>query len=192
MDNLYSAPQADLNTTSDDEFDTYNPQFFSVHGRIGRLRYLGYSWLAMFVLCFFIGIVAAVALPAMSRGGAGGTGMAFLALLYIPVFAVALIMAKRRLNDLDHSGWLSILMLIPLLNFFFGLYLIFGSGTEGSNNYGPAPAKNSTLLVVGAIVFPIVAVFFIGILAAVAIPSYQKYQERARSAAAHQTPAVTP
>ena len=37
---------------------------------------------------------------------------------------------KRRLNDLDQSGWWGIMMIIPLLNFFFGLYLVFAPGNK--------------------------------------------------------------
>ena len=186
MNNPYSAPNAVLSEpVSDDE--TYEPALFSLHGRIGRLRYLAYSFVAMIVMSFFIGIAAAVAIPQFAGKNEPGAGlMLVMFLLYIPIIAVGLIMVKRRLNDLDHSGWFSLLMIVPFLNFIFGLYLMFGSGSPGTNSYGPRPAKNSWLMVIGGLILPIIAI--IGILAAVAIPSYQKYVERAKSAAAHQAP----
>jgi hypothetical protein len=41
MSNPYAAPDAVLSDVAEDE--TYEPQIFSVNGRIGRLRYLAYS-----------------------------------------------------------------------------------------------------------------------------------------------------
>lgn len=49
MENVYTAPGADLSMTTDD--GTYAPKFFAVDGRIGRIRYLAYHWLT--VLAFF-------------------------------------------------------------------------------------------------------------------------------------------
>lgn len=42
----------------------------------------------------------------------------------------------KRLHDLNQSGWLSLLKLIPIVNFFFGLYLIIRPGDLDSNKYG--------------------------------------------------------
>jgi hypothetical protein len=42
----------------------------------------------------------------------------------------------RRWHDLGHSGWMSLLQLIPVVNFFVLLYLIFAKGDEGANQYG--------------------------------------------------------
>ena len=54
---------------------------------------------------------------------------------------------KRRLNDLDKSGWWQLLYLVPIVNILFALYLLFWPGTKGSNNYGLQPAKNSPLFI---------------------------------------------
>jgi uncharacterized membrane protein YhaH (DUF805 family) len=184
MSNPYAAPDAVLSDVGEDE--TYEPQIFSVNGRIGRLRYLAYSWLLGFILMFVIGIVAAVLLPVLVKKGSHGPGMLFMILLYAPVIAVALVMAKRRFNDLNLSGWLSPLILVPFLNILVGLYLLFAPGTKGANNHGPQPTKNSTILVIVGVVGPIFMIAIIGILAAIAIPAYQSYVMRAKAAAAQQ------
>lgn len=49
----------------------------------------------------------------------------------------------RRLHDLGHSGWFSLLMFIPIVGPFLwlGLFIYCGffSGQPGENKYGPAP-----------------------------------------------------
>ena len=47
--------------------------------------------------------------------------------------------AIRRLHDLNKSGWFTLLMIIPIVGFFFGWYLILVKGTTGSNRYGSDP-----------------------------------------------------
>ena len=114
-------------------------------------------------------------------GGLQGLAVSLVMLvrIYVPVFGTSLIITKRRLNDLNHSGWWSLLLFVPFVNIIVGLYLTFGSGTDGPNDYGLPPAKNSPLLLIGGLLLPIV---FIGILAAVALPAYQKYLMRAEAA----------
>ncbi len=184
MNNPYASPDAVLSEPATGNAP-YQPKFFSVHGRIGRLRYLAYSFTAMFVLSFAIGALAGVLMPALSGGKAGdGAGLIVLALINIPLVAIGIIITKRRFNDLDLSGWWSLLMFVPLINLIAWLYLMFGSGTEGPNRFGPPPSKNSVLVMIGGLMLPIV--FVVGILAAIAIPAYQQYVQRANAAAAQQ------
>lgn len=158
---------------------TYEPKLFAIHGRIGRLRYLAYTFSTALILSFVLGIFAAILFPlAGVRGGAGG--LIAMGLIYISLLLIPLVITKRRLNDLDHTGWWALLMVVPFVNLLMGLYLTFGAGTKGSNRYGLPPAKNSTLVVIGAMGLPVVAV--IGMLAAIAIPAYQQYQLRAKAA----------
>lgn len=184
MSNPYAAPDAVLADPDADD-GTYEPKIFSVHGRIGRLRYLAYSWLTMVIISMVAGTLAAILVPIL--GGKNTVGMIVMAVcLYVPIIAVSLIMTKRRLNDLDNSGWLGLLMLVPFVNFFMGLYLIFAGGTKGANSYGPPPSKNSILVVIAGTLLP--AIFIIGIVAAIALPAYQSYVQRAKSAAVQQHP----
>jgi len=180
LNNPYTAPTAAIDDIEAD--DTYTPKIFALSGRIGRLRYIAYTWLAQLLFCFVVGIVAAIAIPLFFRGNANGAalGVFMLIIFYVPAIAINLIYTRRRLNDLDQTGWLGLLVLVPFVNILFILYLIFGSGTDGSNRFGPAPSKqsNAALWVILILFFGIV---IIGILAAVAIPAYQKYQVKARA-----------
>ncbi len=177
MSNPYASPHA--NVTDFDENETYQPRIFSTQGRLGRLRYMAYSCIVQFVLLFFFGVAAAVLMPASNTGtdNVPNSFIMIVILFYIPIIAAAFIMAKRRLNDLDKSGWLSLLLLVPLVNFFLAIYLLFGPGSPGSNSYGPKAIPNSSWLY-AFIILPIL----IGILAAIAIPAYQEYAKRAQAA----------
>lgn len=163
--NPYQGPDAQ---TAIDE-DTYTPKIFSFHGRLGRMRYLAYLMLSYFASY-------AVLIPAMMLIGGGMEGSGGLAAVGWLIYAVAMIfgvvaaftLAKRRLNDLDKSGWLSLILVVPLVNMIFGLYLLFARGTEGSNDYGPEPEANSTWHFVVGLSLPIIGI--IGIIAAVVIP----------------------
>lgn len=179
MNNPYLAPNATLSELASTG-ETYQPEFFSLHGRIGRVRYLAFSFLAMTLLSIVMGVLTGLLSMMLKKSDLMGAGVIGALLINIPVILVAVVMTKRRLHDLDRTGWAALFMLIPILNFFFGLYLMFASGSEGANRYGPKPVKNSVLLVIAGLLLP--AVFVMGILAAVALPAYKSYTMRAKAA----------
>lgn len=177
--NPYASPEAN---TIDSDQETYQPRIFSVQGRIGRIRYLAYSFvttlLVIVILGIFMGITMAVA--GANDDPSNPILMALAALFYLSYFVIYFIMAKRRLNDLDKSGWFSLLNFIPLVNIGLIIYLIFFPGTEGANSYGPQPEKNPIGLVILGVIVPISFFAGLGILAAVAIPAYQDYIKQAQ------------
>ena len=63
-----------------------------------------------------------------------GLGFSVIFLLYLYFLWVITI---RRLHDMNRSGWYSLFFLLPILNVLLSLYLLFGSGSTGSNRYGP-------------------------------------------------------
>ncbi|MFH0050774.1 hypothetical protein ACG3SN_22785, partial [Pseudomonas aeruginosa] len=73
--------------------------------------------------------------------------------------------------------WLWLLNCVPVGGSVFGILMLVLPGSTGANRYGPPPPANSTGVKVLAsliILLPIV-----GIIAAIALPSYQGYLERA-------------
>ena len=179
-------------------------RFFSYSSRIGRLRYFAYG-MGVFLLL----------LPALVLTGAlWALKMYFLAgvlgvACYVFMFTMSFVFAVRRLHDMDASGWWCLIIgaalastlmkamgLIPANLFWLSallgladlvlvLVLLFKSGTQGDNRFGPVPPPNSTWVVVGAWSFLIVP-FFGGILAAIAIPAYQDYVAHSQTAEAIQ------
>ncbi len=169
--NPYSAPDAALDTGAQDEL--YEPKIFSFNGRIGRLRYLAYSFAVNVALML-------VMIPLMGAsaflGGAAGPesmgilAMAGMAVFYIVTIVISVMFCKRRLNDLNRSGWWFLLFIVPFLNIALAIYLLFFPGTDGSNNFGPAPSANSIGVIILGWMFP--ALMLLGILAAIAIPMF--------------------
>nr|WP_256489347.1 DUF805 domain-containing protein [Pleionea sp. CnH1-48] len=146
--------------------------------RIGRIRYLAYSFGVTFLMAMLLGIVFAI------TGGSfdnlsGGITMILGAVFYVGIIVLTFVMMIRRLNDLGQSGWLSLLYLIPLLNLLLTIYLVFFPGDEGANKYGGKPVPNTALTWIVGLIAPLVVI--IGILAAVAIPAYSDYVQRAQA-----------
>lgn len=174
--NPYAAPTA---ADIGNDAATYQPQIFSFSGRIGRARYLAYgmAWsLLIYLVAAIIGVVSTVMI-----GDSGGAAIIVAGLaIYVLMLVPAIAMMVRRLNDLNHSGWFSLLMLVPIANLVLALYILFAPGTKGPNNYGPAPVPNTGGVIAAALILPLILIT--GILAAIAIPAYQDYVERAQAA----------
>jgi len=177
MANRYSPPKAEVGdiTSENEEFQAI--KLWSATGRIGRLRYLAYFTVAYLITAFGGGIVAAILIPSM-----GSSGIGFLYLVYIPLLIFNILTLIKRSHDMNWSGWtVLIAMFIPFAIFIW----IFKAGTDGVNDYGAPPPPNTTGIKVLGFLFPVLVIAIIGILAAIAIPAYQKYVERAHAAQQH-------
>lgn len=169
--NPYSAPDAALDTGVQDEL--YEPNIFSFNGRIGRLRYLAYSFAVNFVLMLvMIPLMGATAFVGGAAGpeSMGVLGMVAMAVFYIVTIVISVMFSKRRLNDLNRSGWWFLLFIVPIVNLLLAIYLIFFPGTDGSNNFGPAPTANSIGVQILGWMLPVL--MLLGILSAIAIPMF--------------------
>ncbi|ATQ85205.1 DUF805 domain-containing protein [Moraxella osloensis] len=157
-----------------------NRRFFDWHGRVSRVQFLAYSTfnaliaLMLVALLFvmiggFQGMVNASSeqLP-MSLLGASSIGVAVL-------FYLQLAVSKRRFNDLNKTGWLALLMLVPGVNVLVYLYLLAVKGSEGANYYGLPARPASQLKTVLMLLIPLLVMSLIGLLTQVVVPSYQSY-----------------
>lgn len=178
--NPYAAPAREL-TVDDSTVGFGNPVVFSWNSRIGRLRYLARVCLSgiacNLLLLLFIG--GAAFTGAEAPDAALNVVLAYLVVAAVSIF-LGLMFAVQRLHDLNHTGWLSLLMVIPVINFLMGLYLVFARGTAGKNDYGLPPPPNTLGVTLAGLILPLIAV--IGIIAAIAIPAYQEYALRAQQA----------
>ena len=156
--NPYATPTAKVETNSfDDEFGSL--RLFSAEGRLGRIRYLMYS-LGLSLVAMIL-VMAVAMIPFV--------GFILMIAIYIALIVVNVFLTIQRCHDFNMTGWLSLLLLVPLAPLVF----YFIPGTKAQNDYGYQPPPNSTAIKVGA--FAILALFVIAIAAAVLIPAYQAY-----------------
>lgn len=164
----YAPPQANVA----EQLPQYSElKVLGVSGRIGRVRYLG--WLMAMTLCFIPIMLIGTGIAAMSSTLA----MLALGIASIAAVVIGIFIGVQRLHDIGWSGWLLLVHLIPVVGSVFALLLLIIPGTQGVNRYGPPPPPNSTAVKVLAWLFLLVPVT--GIVAAIAIPQYQGYVERA-------------
>lgn len=109
-------------------------EIFTTDGRLNRLRYLKYQvfWsLTVAIVGFIGGFVTSdaesilITVPARILSLVGSIG--------------GIMLTVRRLHDLDKSGWFILLALVPIVNMFFAIYVLFFKGTDGSNRFGADP-----------------------------------------------------
>lgn len=161
--NPYSAPRSQTISGISEDLPQ-EVKIFSTSGRIGRARYVVYLFglsLLIMVGGFLLSLITA--------------GLAMIP-AYIALLVIQFMLTIQRCHDFDTSGWLSLLIFVPLVNFMF----IFIPGTNDTNRWGSKTMPNSTAMVVGAWICALI-IPLSGILAAIAIPQYQKYVERAKA-----------
>ncbi len=165
-ENPYTAPNAALATGQP---ALNQPIILSSKGRIGRLRYLAYSS-CLIILCvplmIIIGSISRVAGIGIYQTGTTSSSDVFSLATGLIAGIVLIIFEKRRLNDLNRSGWWILLNAVPFINFLLAVYIVFFPGTKGSNNFGPAPAENSPRVKILAW-GPLTLVIILAILAAI-------------------------
>lgn len=162
--NPFVAPQAAVDDNQDFADSRFKLNLFSSAGRIGRVRYLTYSMGIGLLI-----ILAGVALSAI-------TSPMLIFVAYAAMFYANFMLTIKRCHDFDTTGWLSLLIFVPLV----GLIFMLIPGTDGPNRFGRKTAPNGSTGVI--LISILVGIMVIGILAAIAIPAYQDYTQRARAA----------
>lgn len=113
---------------------------FSFEGRLRRIHYFMYLLTGGLIFGFAY-LVIGVGLGALFKS------VALPIILLLP-FIVAyvwfcLAVGVKRLHDMGKSGVYYLLLLIPVVNFFWGLYMLLCDGTVGPNAYGPDPKRRA-------------------------------------------------
>ena len=93
-------------------------KLFNADGRIPRKDWI--IWIVAIAIIF--GIIAWIL---------GDRAQWVQGALSIIAGIAGIFMGIKRLHDLDKSGWLYLLGIIPIVNFFFAIYLIAFKGTDG-------------------------------------------------------------
>ena len=117
-------------------------QYVNFNGRARRKEY----W--MFVLFYSLLLITAMFLDNilgldfkydfMGQTISAGYGWLYL-LVGVLHFLPGLGVVVRRLHDVGKSGWMYLIILIPLIGIIWLLILFVKDGYEGENKYGPNP-----------------------------------------------------
>jgi len=110
-------------------------QYADFNGRARRTEY----WI--FVLFNIIFSIAAGVLDSLF-----GTHGLFSGIYALAVFIPSLAVSVRRLHDVNKSGWMILILLIPLIGIIWFLILTVTEGTPGENQYGPNPKEEPSLV----------------------------------------------
>lgn len=118
--------------------DNLKEKFLTYNGRITRSQY----WLGLFfimIVSFAFGLVFSI-LGFGGNDGALGVDVIFTLIMVYPAFCLYI----KRFHDMDKSGWFSLLLIVPVVNMFVGLFWLgFVKGTDGANKYGEDPLSVS-------------------------------------------------
>lgn len=167
--NPYAAPRAPVADVDAREHGVQPVKLFSARGRVGRLRYFSYS-IAGYLVTGIAAFVLSISMAAAGQSAAIGV------LTLIPYFIFIVLLTLQRSHDMNWTGWTAPLAFIPVV----GLVWLFKSGTQGVNRFGSPPPPNTLSVKILAWILPGIA--FVGIVAAIALPAYQQYVQRAKAA----------
>lgn len=178
--NPYATPNSAVEVDSNDGYAELN--YHNARGRIGRMRYIAWSaglgiifYLVMLVAGLILGLAGASSFLTSSGSVnpdifGSMTGIAFVVvtgILYIAMFVYMFRFTIKRCHDFNVSGWLSLLIFVPLLPLIFW----FIPGTDGENRYGlPTPPNTTGVKVLFWLTIGFVALAIIGMIAAIVVP----------------------
>ena len=158
--NPYQPPTAAVADAGD---PTQPVRLFAVSGRIGRARYIAYGFGLYALVMFVAGIVA---------GALGEPGVAVMMAAWLGLAVIGVMLTIQRCHDFNMSGWLSLLIILPIVNLIF----LVIPGTDGANRFGPPTPPNTAGVLIVAWLIP--GIMIAGVIAAIAIPALQPYLQR--------------
>ncbi|MDR0274727.1 MAG: DUF805 domain-containing protein [Burkholderiaceae bacterium] len=202
--NPYAPPVAAVADIVPGQGVAFQPvRIFATKGRMGRLRYVAYMlaaniifgvaiWIIVMILAVAVGVsgMAAGGNPQPEQMAAMGAivGVAFWviwAIISVLLLIFFVLIGIQRSHDMNLPGWAVLLTFIPLV--VLGWMLV--PGGKGHNRFGAPPPPNSpgVKAVFGVSLFlTAAALVLVIIVAALAIPQYQSYVERARQTQSQQ------
>jgi uncharacterized membrane protein YhaH (DUF805 family) len=174
MDNPYKTPASDPQLPPAGEIDTSSP--LSPKGRFGRLSFIAWYMLVTILSYIAMGLLGGTTLfmetdPDRIALFFSGSGGVLYALLTIFTTVLLVIFVIRRLHDVNTTGWLAMLLIVPLVNLFLLLYLLLKRGDEGSNRFAAARPTPGWEKVLGYTGTGLIVLGFIGVMMAIMFPA---------------------
>ncbi len=108
-------------------------------GFSGRARRKEYWMFTLFNIIFlFVAMILDMILG--TEFGLGVYGL-FYVLYSLAVIIPGLAVSVRRLHDIGKSGWMLLIVLIPIIGWIWLLFLMVTDSNPGENQYGPYPPE---------------------------------------------------
>jgi uncharacterized membrane protein YhaH (DUF805 family) len=107
---------------------------FSLRGRASRQTY----WLS-YILLICLNAVVVGQLIGGEEATFGSVAEVIAPFVIIATIYSNLAVTVKRLHDIGYSGFLSVAIFVPVVNFFFTVWVGIVPGTVGPNAYGDAP-----------------------------------------------------
>ena len=109
----------------------------------GRLNRIGFLLMTVYVLAYSL---VTMAIAFLLHGNAVGNIVTILLglVLVVCIIPVGISVNARRLHDMNQSGWVMLVSLIPFVGFIMLLVYLLVPGTKGPNNYGDVDNRPST------------------------------------------------
>ena len=115
---------------------------FGFRGRLNRTPYA-----AVFFVAYVGPLVFLIAYESLIGEVSGG--VANLALV-ICMMWVQLAALAKRFHNIEQSGWMSLLVFVPILGLFAPLLMLFMRGTDGPNAYGPSMTSGARAILISS------------------------------------------
>jgi uncharacterized membrane protein YhaH (DUF805 family) len=123
-----------------------------LEGRMGRLNFATWS-IAITVLAALAAVLLLSGLTLLNPTVAG-------VIVVTGSLVANLAINVKRLHDINWSGWLVLLSLVPYVGLIIPLILLFMPGTQGANRFGPEPPTTTPntkwaagVAIVGIVIF---------------------------------------
>jgi uncharacterized membrane protein YhaH (DUF805 family) len=152
----YAPPRA---AVSHDVHDVGELHVFTVQGRIGRLRYLAWTMVLMFVALILFALCMTLMSMSLITGGLFG------AVAFVVFLVVSIQVGAQRLHDAGWSAWLLLLNMVPFVGSVFPFLMMIVPGNAGPNQYGPPqPPNGKGVKILAALWVPALVIIFLGVL----------------------------
>ena len=113
--------------------------FFGFSGRIRRSTYI---WSTIFFIALNTYVVMSIVATPEESTAFGLWGLALLAMLIVSLWS-SIALSVKRLHDMGYSGFLSLIMFVPMASMILFLVLCVMPGQSGKNQYGAPPISAS-------------------------------------------------
>ena len=121
--------------------DSITKKYSTFEGRATRSEFWYYTLLSniIYIALLFVSSIATLIQASLNIDFLSSLVSTFTLVWLIGTIIPGMALTCRRLHDTDKSGWLQLLILIPLIGPIVLIVFFASAGTEKENRFGPNP-----------------------------------------------------